>query len=102
MSLLQENLALASFTPNGTAVAALASSSTTHAGWTIGAGVEALFARDWSAKLEYLYIDLGSFGSTVALVTPALAASVHSRVTDNVFRFGINYHFPVGPVVARY
>ena len=30
------------------------------AGWTIGAGVEAPLARDWSLKAEYLYVDLGS------------------------------------------
>jgi outer membrane immunogenic protein len=101
---VRTDLAISSvtLTQPGVPVSATSSSKTTHAGWTIGAGVEALFARDWSAKLEYLYVDLGTFDSTVALVTPAIAASVHSRVTDNVFRFGVNYHFPAGPVVARY
>lgn len=99
---VKTGLAIASFTPNGTVVGALGSTSTTHAGWTVGAGIEALFARDWSAKLEYLYIDLGTFDNTIALVTPSIAATVRSRVTDNVFRFGINYHFNPGPVVARY
>ena len=83
-------------------VAAASSSSTTRAGWTIGAGLEAMFARNWSGKLEYLYVDLGSFDSTVALAAPAISATVHSRVTDNIFRAGINYHFDPGPVVARY
>jgi outer membrane immunogenic protein len=99
---VKTDLAIAGVTPNGTPVAAIGSTSTTHAGWTIGAGVEALFARDWSAKLEYLYIDLGTFDNTIALVTPSIAATVRSRVTDNVFRFGINYHFNAGPVIARY
>jgi outer membrane immunogenic protein len=99
---VKTDLAIAGVTPNGTAVAAIGSSSTTRAGWTIGAGVEALFARDWSAKAEYLYIDLGSFDNTISLVTPSIAATVRSKVTDNVFRFGINYHFNAGPVVARY
>ena len=36
-----------------------ASISKTKVGWTAGAGAEWMFARNWSAKLEYLYIDLG-------------------------------------------
>jgi outer membrane immunogenic protein len=37
-----------------------ASVSKTKVGWTAGAGAEWMFARNWSAKLEYLYVDLGS------------------------------------------
>jgi outer membrane immunogenic protein len=29
-------------------------------GWTIGAGVEHMFAPNWSVKGEYLYYDLGN------------------------------------------
>lgn len=32
----------------------------THVGWTAGAGVEWAFAGNWTAKLEYLYLGLGS------------------------------------------
>lgn len=32
----------------------------TKAGWTAGTGVEYAFLSGWSAKLEYLYVDLGS------------------------------------------
>ena len=86
----------------GTPVSASSSTSSLHAGWTIGGGVEAMFAGNWSAKLEYLYVDLGTFNSTVALAAPAIGANFSSRVTDNIFRAGINYHFNAGPVVARY
>jgi opacity protein-like surface antigen len=34
--------------------------STRRSGWTLGGGVEARLWGDWSAKLEYLYVDLGS------------------------------------------
>ena len=35
------------------------SSSSTQPGWTVGAGGEYGFSGNWSAKLEYLYVDLG-------------------------------------------
>ena len=35
--------------------------SSTQVGWTVGGGVEWAFAPNWSAKLEYLYYDLGSY-----------------------------------------
>ena len=36
-----------------------ASLSDTRAGWTVGAGFEWLFAPNWTARVEYLYYDLG-------------------------------------------
>ena len=36
-----------------------ASGGETKTGWTLGAGVEHKFSRNWSLKLEYLYYDLG-------------------------------------------
>src|SRR5215212_8552299 len=37
-----------------------ASANQTKVGWTAGAGAEWMFARNWSAKIEYLYLDLGN------------------------------------------
>jgi outer membrane immunogenic protein len=62
-------------------------------GWTAGAGLEWAFTGRWSAKLEYLYVDLGTFTNTFAGLPPAyptLTASSH--FTDNIFRVGINYN----------
>ena len=39
--------------------AALAASTDTKAGWTLGGGLEAALAGPWTAKVEYLYVDLG-------------------------------------------
>ena len=38
--------------------------STTNAGWAAGAGVEFVIAGPWTAKVEYMHIDLGSFNCT--------------------------------------
>ena|SRR5579871_2842803 len=77
--------------------------NSTNVGWTLGVGVEGVIAGNWTAKLEYLYVDLGtvsgSFATTIG--TTNLVGNFSSRVTDNVVRAGINYKFG-GPVVARY
>ena len=60
-------------------------------GWTLGGGVEYAFAGPWSLKVEYLYVDLGSFDcSTVGCGVPG-PTSVNHRL--NVVRGGINYRF---------
>ena len=89
-------------------VAGSISNSTTKIGWTIGAGLEGVIAGNWTAKIEYLYVDLGSVSG--AFVTPVVApsgafvaASYNSHITDNILRVGINYKFDAGgPVTARY
>ena len=63
------------------------SDSTTHAGWTLGAGLEWMFAPRWSAKVEYLYVDLGH------ATTPLPISNNDHSLTENIFRIGINYHF---------
>jgi outer membrane immunogenic protein len=65
----------------------------THAGWTVGAGIEGQLFGNWTGKLEYLYMDLGRHTGSATLLTsfPPLVGAFSSRVTDNVFRAGINY-----------
>jgi outer membrane immunogenic protein len=67
-------------------------------GYTVGAGLEYMFAPSWSAKIEYQYYN---FGSTTFLTRGA----VGTRFTDDehTVKGGINYHFNWGgPVAARY
>ena len=100
---VQTDAVLTSINANGAVVATAGSSSKTHAGWTIGGGIEGNLGGNWTAKAEYLYMDLGSFDTTVTVPAALIGANISSRVTDNIFRVGINYHFSPGPaVVARY
>ncbi|HZD64387.1 MAG TPA: TonB-dependent receptor, partial [Xanthobacteraceae bacterium] len=82
------------FDGDGNPVNTIVSSHNTKAGWTVGGGIEGRLAGNWTARLEYLYLDLGTV-STVP--TPAANATVatafNSRVTDNVVRMGLNYKF---------
>ncbi len=65
----------------------------TRAGWTAGAGIEGWLGRDWTAKLEYLYVDLGSFTDTFTGVGPFTPVTLTTHVTDNIVRVGLDYHF---------
>ena len=71
-----------------------ASDSKFHSGWTVGAGVEAFIAPQWSIKGEYLYRSLG--GETY--FTGALPTGT---LNFHTVQFGVNYHFN-GPIVAKY
>jgi outer membrane immunogenic protein len=69
-------------------------------GYTVGAGLEYMFAQNWSAKAEYQYYDFGK--ST--FVTPAVLAPFGSfRNDEHTVKVGLNYRFNFGgPVVAKY
>jgi opacity protein-like surface antigen len=41
---------------------AFAAELSLRAGWTIGVGVEGVISGNWTAKVEYLYIDLQHIG----------------------------------------
>ena len=69
-----------------------AGGSSTNAGWTLGGGVELALPGNWSAKAEYLRVDLGSFNCTGC--TPAPTGNV--SLQENVFRAGVNYRFGWG------
>jgi outer membrane immunogenic protein len=62
----------------------------TNVGWTAGAGLEYAIDRNWSAKLEYLHVDLG----TATFMGAASGTSTLAvPVTDELVRAGINYHW---------
>ncbi len=61
------------------------SESNTNLGWTLGVGAEMGFAPNWSAKVEYLYVDLNNSNFVVT------GASNGYRF--GLVRAGVNYHF---------
>ena len=69
-------------------------SSSTQIGWTAGGGVEYAFTPNLTAKVEYLYVDLGNQSCAVA-IAPAGIISLATTVTltENVVRAGLNYKF---------
>jgi outer membrane immunogenic protein len=90
-----------------------ASISDTRVGWTAGGGLEWLFLPNWSAKVEYLYYDLGrvTVWSPIVEGAPGQPASIFgvsygsTRFNGHIARAGVNYHFDLfdpASVVAKY
>lgn len=61
------------------------SESKTTIGWTVGGGVEVGLTPNWTAKAEYLYIDLASRRFSVT--------GASNAIDSNLLRLGVNYHF---------
>src|SRR5205807_289029 len=91
----------------GPFLSSAASFSSTRTGWTIGAGAETKLGGGWSAKFEYLYVDLGTVTDTLPIaINPVFGAAFNtggvastktsSHVTDNIVRVGVNYSFGAG------
>ena len=61
------------------------SESNTSAGWTIGAGAEFALNQNWSAKVEYLYVDLSDKNF--------LMTGMSNGYQFSTVRVGVNYRF---------
>ena len=57
--------------------------------WIVGGGIEFAIAGHWTAKAEYLYVDLGHFSCGIACG----ATTQNVSFDANLFRGGINYRF---------
>jgi len=68
-------------------------------GYTVGAGLEYMFAPSWSAKAEYQYYNFGDAHFTAG----PLVGTGNFTTADHTFKAGLNYRFNwASPVVARY
>jgi outer membrane immunogenic protein len=75
---------------SATALGVSISDSQFHSGWTVGAGVEVMFAPKWSVKAEYLYKSFEGqtyFAGTVPGGVPV------GTINLNSVQVGVNYHF---------
>jgi outer membrane immunogenic protein len=75
------------------------SNSSTLTGWTVGGGLEWMFAPRWSVKGEYLYYDLGdvTLNQTQSASPPGVNAAIAiqsvAHYHGNIARLGVNYKF---------
>jgi outer membrane immunogenic protein len=80
--------------------------SETRWGWMFGTGIEHAFYGNWSAKVEYDFLDLGTknvdFGLN-ALLSPGESVTTEIRQRIHLVKFGLNYRFGyTDGVVAKY
>ena len=95
---------------NGTAprgVCYSGSNSETQIGWTAGVGGEWKVTPNWSLKLEYLHVGLPGNSTTMVAVIPPSTPNVttvyrYNNQDYDIVRFGVNYQFGSGAVVAKY
>jgi len=60
-------------------------------GWTLGGGLEAALAVNWTARVEYLYVDLGNFNC--GLNCGGFSTTDNVSFHANILRAGLNYRF---------
>ncbi len=70
--------------------------SKTRTGWTIGGGVEWMFAPQWSAFLEANYMDLGSRDGTLDPASGCVVCTFNAKATQTTVLVGLNYRFNWG------
>ena len=63
----------------------------TNAGWTVGGGLEFVIAGNWTAKAEYLYVDLGKFNCGLGCGDGINPDNV--SFSTHVVRGGVNFRF---------
>ena len=70
----------------------------TRTGWTVGAGVEYAFTRNWSGKLEYDYMDFGTRSVTFTSDVPSRFSPYTVDILQRVHavKAGVNYKFDWG------
>jgi outer membrane immunogenic protein len=72
--------------PNAAGAVGFVGDDIAKVGWTVGGGIEfALPVNNWTAKVEYLYVNLGS--------ASVCSGCGNATFIENVVRGGINYRF---------
>ena len=65
----------------------LGTQSKNNLSWTAGAGVELVLWGPWTAKLEYLHVDLDGFGCDTACG----GSTISMNTRENIVRAGLNF-----------
>jgi outer membrane immunogenic protein len=89
--------AVASVPPIPAPAGTIETASNTRTGWAAGAGIEWGITPNWTARVEYLYLDLGSVTSVFPLSNRQQTTSANMSIA----RIGVNYKFG-GPGIAKY
>jgi opacity protein-like surface antigen len=80
----------------------LFSANETRWGWMVGLGLEYGFTDNWSAKIEYNYMDMGS--RSLQFTEPTSLATLVSDITErvHVVKIGVNYRLGARSIFVDY
>jgi len=70
-----------------------------QSGYTVGGGLEYMFAPNWSAKAEYQYYN---FGTTTFTAGPPAVTGTRLKDDEHSVKLGVNYRFGWGGPVSKY
>jgi outer membrane immunogenic protein len=77
-----------------TQTGSFSATSNTHnyTGWTVGAGLEYAWSKNWSTKIEYQRFDFGKRDFTV-FNAANVGSTFNQAVTSDTVKVGLNYRF---------
>ena len=80
------------------------SNSSNRVGWTVGGGLETMFAQNLLARIEYRYSDFGTFSFTaIPFSASTFGANANLTTRTHILTAGLAYKFDWGgPIVAKY
>ena len=68
------------------------SNTNVNSGWTAGGGIEGVaWDPQWTWKVEYLYLELGTLDAAVA--AGLTTTHITTKFADQIVRAGLNFHF---------
>jgi outer membrane immunogenic protein len=81
-----------------TALNGLPAQTNPEFGWTVGGGLEWAFAEHWTAKVEYLFVDLAgnaacNHGYSCGYDSRTATANSTVRLNENIIRVGVNFKY---------
>ncbi len=83
-----------------TSLSGLPAQNNAEFGWTVGGGLEVALAENWTAKVEYLFVDLSgnvpcNHGYSCGYDAPLAAqpANINVKFNENIIRAGLNFKF---------
>ncbi|MDU3045902.1 outer membrane protein, partial [Bradyrhizobium sp.] len=79
--------------------AGFTTSGNTKDGYTVGGGLEYMFAPNWSAKAEYQYYN---FGNTTFTGGPAPVVGSRFNSDEHTVKVGVNYRFGWSGPTSKY
>ncbi len=65
----------------------------TRSGWNLGTGIEVMLTGNWTARLEYLYLDLGRRSTSMSFPAVPVTIIDDARFGMHIARLAVNYKF---------